>query len=79
MQRETPIYALEVPILSAGGVFGYDGPKSLIDEKEATHIISDRTKKSESSNDQAVPQWIFDCLNVSKVIPCLPYLPGKVI
>ena len=84
LNRETPIYSLELVLLSAGCELGFDGPGSSFDEpaEGVTHQIVDRpipTEAMRSNREYIQPQWIYDCLNHGLILPTSPYYPGKVL
>jgi pescadillo protein len=83
LNRETPIYSLEMVLLSSGCELGFDGETSSFDESAegVTHQIVDRPIASEdmrSNREYVQPQWVFDCLNHGITLPTSPYYPGKV-
>jgi pescadillo protein len=84
MNREVPHYALELVLLSAGCQLGFDGRNSPFDESAEgiTHHIVDRPVPSDLfrlNREYVQPQWVFDCLNHSVLLPASHYAPGKVL
>lgn len=84
LNRETPTYSLEFLIPAFGGEFGYEGENSPygVDDKEVTHHVMDRnadpSKIQFSKNrDFIVPQWVYDCINHSILLPASQYKPGS--
>ena len=88
LNRETPTYSLEFMLLSRKCKIGYDSDSSQIKEadKSITHHICDRPQKNTPSNlsteelytnrEHIQPQWVYDCINHSFLLPTLPYFPG---
>jgi pescadillo protein len=82
VNREVPIYSLELILLAAGCQVGYDEDNSPFDEsvEGITHQIVDRPLDPEdmkSNREYVQPQWVFDCLNNSIILPAAHYAPGK--
>ncbi|KAK6743961.1 hypothetical protein RB195_010952 [Necator americanus] len=79
LNRETPKEALTLIIRNCGGVVGWDGGPNSLEEtsKTITHQIVDRPMSKFDVNRRYVqPQWIFDCLNARRKLPCEKYMPG---
>ena len=89
ISREIPKEIFSVVILSSGGLFGDDSENSsfkqvnlklIQNDKRITHYIVDRKPEFVEliANKEFVqPQWIFDCVNQSKLLPVSEYAPGK--
>lgn len=83
--REVPIDIVEFLILSCGGTViseaGLDQleKKNEIDLSKVTHQLVDRPvlKNKVPGRTYVQPQWIFDCINRSDLLPANQYLPGE--
>ena len=83
--REVPIDIVEFLILSCGGTViseaGLDQleKKNEIDLSKVTHQLVDRPvlKNKVPGRTYVQPQWIFDCINRSDLLPANLYLPGE--
>ncbi|KHJ98064.1 BRCA1 protein [Oesophagostomum dentatum] len=79
LNRETPKEALTLIIRNCGGVVGWAGGPTSVDETSptVTHQVVDRPMTKFDVNRRYVqPQWIFDCLNARRRLPCEKYMPG---
>jgi len=83
LNREVPLYSLEFVLLSAGCQLGFLGEGSAFDESAEgiTHQIVDRPNIPDmrSNREYVQPQWVYDCLNHSIILPTSAYVPGKVL
>lgn len=69
--RETPVYSLELIIRSCGGEISTEASDSI------THQVIDRPLVSPRTDREYVqPQWLYDCLNFSVLLPVNQYKPG---
>lgn len=83
--REVPMDIVEFLILSAGGsvisevTLDQLENKDDIDLSKITHQIVDRPvlKQKVAGRTYIQPQWIFDCINKSELVPASQYLPGE--
>lgn len=83
--REVPIDIVEFLILSCGGTViseaGLDQieKKNDIDLSKITHQLVDRPvlKNKVPGRTYIQPQWVFDCINKSDLLPANLYLPGE--
>ena len=77
--REVPQEILEFLILASGGSIVLDSPMlNPQDLEKVTHHVLDRPLAEESrisTREYVQPQWVFDCINVSSVLPVSPYGP----
>ncbi|KAL6727115.1 hypothetical protein Aduo_009021 [Ancylostoma duodenale] len=79
LNRETPKEALTLIIRNCGGVVGWSGGPTALEEtsRTITHHVVDRPMSKFDVNRRYVqPQWIFDCLNARRKLPCEKYMPG---
>ncbi len=73
LNRETPIHSLQWMILAFGGQIETD-----VDSLRVTHHIMDRPLKTPiATREYVVPQWIYDCINNSILLPVASYKPGE--
>jgi pescadillo protein len=84
LNREVPLYSLEFILLSAGCQVGYEGDDSPYPESAEgiTHHIVDRSVSTDgepTNREYIQPQWVYDCLNHSILLPTAHYAPGKVL
>ncbi|KAJ1568424.1 mRNA-binding ribosome synthesis protein nop7, partial [Nowakowskiella sp. JEL0078] len=90
LSREVPRWSLEFVIRSCGGVCGWDissgvGSPFAEDSPRITHHIVDRpvNKKGKSKNHERreyiQPQWIYDCVNVGKLLSAKGYHQGETL
>lgn len=90
--REVPLDILELCILSCGGSIVSEialdelkisNPTAYkkLDLSNITHHISDRPKLIEKVPGRTYiqPQWVFDCLNKSELLPVNSYAPGETL
>lgn len=90
--REVPLDILEFCILSCGGrviseialdELKYNDKSSYnkLDLSNITHQIVDRPKVASkvSGRTYIQPQWIFDCINKSELLPVNAYAPGELL
>lgn len=90
--REVPLDILEFCILSCGGrviseialdELKFNDKESFkkLDLSNITHQIVDRPKVSSkvSGRTYVQPQWIFDCINKSELLPVNAYAPGELL
>uniref|UniRef100_M8B503 Pescadillo-like protein n=1 Tax=Aegilops tauschii TaxID=37682 RepID=M8B503_AEGTA len=82
LSREVPRESLLFIIPAFGGTVSWEGEGSPFDEtdQDITHQIVDRPTQSHVflSRHYVQPQWIFDCVNILKVIPTDDYIVGRV-
>eukprot|EP00794_Sanderia_malayensis_P014002 gene14002-15460_t len=83
ISREVPREPLVFTIRCFGGDVSWDeivglGSTFGEDDETITHQIIDRplTKQTIISRHYLQPQWIFDCVNLKRIIPIDEYLPG---
>ncbi|CAB4391214.1 hypothetical protein RhiirA5_359277 [Rhizophagus irregularis] len=86
LSREVPRYSLEFIIRAFGGQVGWDetcGIGSPFNESDdrITHHIVDRPTLSHKSllRIYVQPQWVYDCVNIRKLLKTEPYQPGKTL
>lgn len=90
--REVPLDILELCILSCGGSIvseialdelKFSNPTAYkkLDLSNITHQISDRPKLTQkvAGRTYIQPQWVFDCLNKSELLPVNSYAPGETL
>lgn len=85
--REVPTDIVEFLILSAGGsvisevALDQLESKDGLDLSKVTHQIVDRPvlKNKVAGRTYIQPQWIFDCINKSELVPANLYLPGEAL
>lgn len=90
--REVPLDILELCILSCGGSIiseiavdelKFSNPTAYknLELNNITHQISDRPKLNEKVQGRTYiqPQWVFDCLNKSELLPVSNYAPGETL
>ncbi|KAK6457210.1 Pescadillo [Scheffersomyces xylosifermentans] len=90
--REVPLDILEFCILSAGGSIvsevalddlKINHPEAFkkLDLSNITHQIIDRPKIPQrvAGRTYIQPQWIFDCINKSELLPVNKYAPGETL
>ncbi|CCC70173.1 hypothetical protein NCAS_0E01030 [Naumovozyma castellii] len=85
--REVPLDIIEFLILSCGGNLISEAAldqlenKDDIDLSKITHQIVDRPvlKNKIAGRTYIQPQWIFDCINKSELVPANLYLPGETL
>ncbi|ODV82389.1 Pescadillo [Suhomyces tanzawaensis NRRL Y-17324] len=90
--REVPLDILELCILSCGGSIvseialddlKINQPEAFkaLDLSNITHQIVDRPKLSQKVGGRTYiqPQWVFDCINKSELLPVGQYSPGEVL
>lgn len=85
--REVPMDIVEFLILSCGGtVISEAGLDQLeqnkdIDLSKITHQLVDRPvlKNKIPGRTYIQPQWVFDCINKSELLPANLYLPGEAL
>jgi len=77
LSREVPRESLEFVILSFGGQVSCESSSSESIES-ITHQIVDRPsqKHQHLNREYLQPQWVYDCVNVSYLIPGTQYYPG---
>nr|ADP02205.1 pescadillo N domain-containing protein [Triticum aestivum] len=82
LSREVPRESLLFIIPAFGGTVSWEGEGAPFDEtdQDITHQIVDRPTQSHVflSRHYVQPQWIFDCVNILKVIPTDDYIVGRV-
>ncbi|XGW15424.1 hypothetical protein V3C99_001138 [Haemonchus contortus] len=79
LNRETPKEALTLIIRNCGGVVGWSGGPTNLEESDSsiTHQIVDRPmSKFDMSRRYIQPQWVFDCLNARRKLPTEKYMVG---
>ncbi|WKY01185.1 hypothetical protein Q1695_015300 [Nippostrongylus brasiliensis] len=79
LNRETPKEALTLIIRNCGGVAGWSGGPTNLEEKNPsiTHQVVDRPMTKFDINRRYVqPQWVFDCLNARRRLPTEKYMAG---
>ena len=81
LNREVPRNSLEFIILACGGTVGWDGGESPIsqDDPSITHEIVDRPSVSQKHilvRNYLQPQWVYDCINATRLLPFDKYGPG---
>ncbi|RIA97078.1 Pescadillo N-terminus-domain-containing protein, partial [Glomus cerebriforme] len=86
LSREVPRYSLEFIIRTFGGQVGWDetcGIGSPFNENDdrITHHIVDRPTLSHRFLHRLYiqPQWVYDCINIRKLLKTEPYQPGKTL
>lgn len=84
--REVPMDIVEFLILSCGGtVISEAGLDQLenkdVDLSKITHQLVDRPvlKNRVPGRTYVQPQWVFDCINKSDLLPANLYLPGETL
>jgi pescadillo protein len=90
--REVPLDILELCILSCGGQIVSEiamdelrmsnpGEFNKLDLSNITHQICDRPKVNEKVPGRTYiqPQWVFDCINKSELLPVNSYAPGETL
>lgn len=82
VNREVALDVMQLCILSFGGMVGWEGETSPYGAKDSciTHHIIDRplTEDSKlSAREYIQPQWIFDSINMSVLLPIYKYAPGN--
>lgn len=85
INREVPLDWMQLLIISAGGTVGWEGAGSPFDTTSSliTHHVIDRPLDSsqqalmqQHQREFVQPQWLFDCLNISILLPVSKYAPG---
>ncbi|KAK6024654.1 BRCA1 protein [Ostertagia ostertagi] len=79
LNRETPKEALTLIIRNCGGVVGWSGGPTNLEESNSsiTHQIVDRPMSKFDVNRRYIqPQWVFDCLNARRKLPTEKYMVG---
>lgn len=81
LSRETPQEVLELLVLSLGGEIVMEDPETpdLVNDSSITHQIIDRkfpASRRIAGREYIQPQWVFDCMNVSSLLPIAPYEAG---
>ncbi|CAJ0597661.1 unnamed protein product [Cylicocyclus nassatus] len=79
LNRETPKEALTLIIRNCGGIVGWSGGPTSLEESspKITHHVVDRPMtKFDVSRRYIQPQWVFDSLNARRKLPCEKYMPG---
>ena len=72
ISREVPYETMELCLLSFGAAIEAEDP----DSAKVTHHVTDRTlRKLLDSRDYVQPQWVFDCINASMLLPIARYHP----
>ena len=84
VNREVPLEWMQLCIISFGGVIGWDDESSPFDinDPSITHQIIDRPLVGTSiikSREYIQPQWIFDSINASFLLPTSRYQPGSIL
>lgn len=77
LSRETPMEILEFVILALGGEAVLENPESAKPDG-ITHQIVDRNwpaENREEGREYVQPQWVFDSINESALLPVRPYAP----
>lgn len=83
--REVPMDIVEFLILSCGGTVISEAGLDLLEKKgevdlsKVTHQLVDRPvlKNKVPGRTYVQPQWVFDCINKSELLPANLYLPGE--
>uniref|UniRef100_A0A0K0DFB4 Pescadillo homolog n=1 Tax=Angiostrongylus cantonensis TaxID=6313 RepID=A0A0K0DFB4_ANGCA len=79
LNRETPKEALTLIIRNCGGIVGWSGGPTNLEESSnsITHQIVDRPMSKFDINRRYIqPQWVFDCLNARRMLPTEKYMVG---
>lgn len=81
INREVPLDWLQFCTTAFGGKIGWDGALSPIkaDDPKITHHIIDRPLQGNAklNREYVQPQWVFDCINASLLLPARLYAPGS--
>ncbi|KAI4963947.1 hypothetical protein ZWY2020_008639 [Hordeum vulgare] len=81
-EESVPRESLLFIIPAFGGTVSWEGEGAPFDEtdQDITHQIVDRPTQSHVflSRQYVQPQWIFDCVNILRVIPTDDYIVGRV-
>ncbi|KAJ1560960.1 mRNA-binding ribosome synthesis protein nop7, partial [Nowakowskiella sp. JEL0078] len=82
LSREVPRWSLEFVIRSCGGVCGWDissgvGSPISEDSSRITHHIGQL--KNHERRKYIQPQWIYDCVNVGKLLSAKGYHQGETL
>ncbi|CAN3362156.1 pescadillo homolog [Diutina catenulata] len=90
--REVSLDLLELPILACGGKLVSEialdelqasNPTAYarLDFGNVTHHITDRPKVPQkvAGRTYVQPQWVFDCINKSQLVPVNQYAPGETL
>ncbi len=86
LSREVPRYSLEFVIKAFGGQCGWDssvgcGSPFNIDSPKITHQITDRPISADpkriEGREYLQPQWIYDCINATRLVKTNNYHPGE--
>ncbi|KAK6197503.1 Pescadillo [Scheffersomyces amazonensis] len=90
--REVPLDILELCIVSSGGSIiseialddlKINNPEAFkkLDLSNITHQIIDRPKLNQKVPGRTYiqPQWVFDCINKSELLPVNDYAPGETL
>jgi pescadillo protein len=81
LNREVPLGWLQLCIVSNGGQVGWEGQGSPFNAADAgiTHHVVDRPLQASallSGREYVQPQWIFDSINATVLLPVGKYSPG---
>jgi len=86
LAREVPRDPLVFIIRSFGGEVSWDplvahGASFEESDQSITLQVMDRTipKKTYLSRNYVQPQWVFDCVNLRRILPVDEYLPGQIL
>lgn len=90
--REVSLDLVELPILACGGKviseiacdeLQANNPEAYarLDFSNITHQLTDRPKilQKVQGRTYAQPQWVFDCINKSELLPVNQYAPGETL
>lgn len=79
LNRETPKEALTLIIRNCGGIVGWSGGPTNLEEssQSITHQVVDRPMSKFDINRRYIqPQWVFDSLNARRTLPTEKYMVG---
>ncbi|KMZ70148.1 putative Pescadillo [Zostera marina] len=83
LSREVPKDSLQFVISAFGGVVGWEGGKSPLNEtdEQITYQIVDRPTQHHMflSREYVQPQWVYDCINYRMILPTMDYMVGSVL
>jgi pescadillo len=86
LSREVPRYSLEFIIRTFGGQVGWDetcgigSPFNEMDDRITHHVVDRPTLNHRFlSRVYIQPQWVYDCVNVRKLLKTELYQPGKTL
>lgn len=74
VSREVPYETMELCLLSFGATIESKDPES---DRITYHITDRKLHKTHASRDYVQPQWVFDCINASMLLPISRYHPDS--